>query len=78
MIQKPVFSFGPFNWMPHGCKRHQGFWRVYGEEVHGGRSAEVSMLNQVIERYFGCHMPLEPQISSQICPETPNIAVICI
>ena len=74
MIQN-LWFVGPFNWMPLGCRMHQGSWLVYGEEVHGGRCAEVSMLNQVTGRCFGCRMLLEPQTSSQTCPEIPNIAV---
>ncbi|KAJ0873650.1 hypothetical protein HanPSC8_Chr11g0454951 [Helianthus annuus] len=53
---------------------HPGFLLEYGEEVHVGISEEVSTLNQVTGRCFGCHMPLGPQISFQTCPKTPNIA----
>lgn len=70
-----LFFGKPFNWMPHGCKMHRGFWQVYGEEAHEGRCVEVSMLNQATERCFGCHMLLEPQTSSQTCPEIPSITV---
>ncbi|MFS7983625.1 hypothetical protein Hanom_Chr11g00976701 [Helianthus anomalus] len=60
--------------MPRDCRMHPGFLLEYGEEVHVGISEEVSTLNQVTGRCFGCHMPLGPQISFQTCPKTPNIA----
>ncbi|CAL5418508.1 unnamed protein product [Camellia sinensis] len=63
-----------FSLVHRGCSNDPMSLLVYGGEAQGERYKAVSMPNQVTGKCSGYHRPLEPQISSQICPGTPNKA----